>query len=133
MTDLLADLRKIREALDEVLGNEEVLKKLPPRKGQRGYFHYESCILKAKEALATLDGLIAQQEEFNKPGSITFIPDTTFDFLDKPETLEAVARGMHNSEYTCDLKERDGFIQEEYLMQAQAAIDAIKQLAKGAV
>lgn len=52
-------------------------------------------------------------------------------WLDKPETVEEVARAMHNSEYVCELSERDGFIQEGYIEQAQAAISTIKCLAGG--
>ena len=43
------------------------------------------------------------------------------------EMIEAGARAMHNHEYTCDLSERDGWLQDDYKEQARVCLEAALQ------
>jgi len=102
MTDTLAELQKLKTYAGDL---------------RHGLFPNEYTVNEVIELMqGSIDRILS---EYQSPLA----------WLDKPETVEEVARAMHNSEYVCELSERDGFIQEGYIEQAQAAISVIKRLA----
>ena len=47
--------------------------------------------------------------------------------LNKEIDIKAVAKEMHDSKYDADFHSRDGWLQDEYIIEAKAAIDEINR------